>query len=91
MLHNINLLVYTYNCHGFRMIKSRVIGWAWRVPRMGRIGIHTGFWWESQKERDHWENLDEDGRILKWNLEKYNGLVWTGLIWLRIWTNRELL
>jgi hypothetical protein len=23
--------------------------------------IHTGFWWESQKERGHWENLDVNG------------------------------
>jgi hypothetical protein len=35
-----------------RMIKSRM-RWAGHVARMGRRGIHTGYWWESQKERDH--------------------------------------
>jgi hypothetical protein len=35
-----------------RMIKSRRMGWTEHVTRMGRRGMHTGFWWESQKERD---------------------------------------
>jgi hypothetical protein len=44
---------------------------------MGEIGrINTGFWWESQKERDNEEHLDICGRvILKWILEKYDGAV----------------
>jgi hypothetical protein len=30
-----------------------------------------GFWWESQKERDPYEDLDVDGRaILKLNLQR---------------------
>jgi hypothetical protein len=32
----------------------------------GRIGMHIGYWWESQKERDHWEEQDVGGwTILK--------------------------
>jgi hypothetical protein len=37
-------------------------------------------------------NLKTDGRIiLRWILERYDGMVWTGLIWLRIGTSGGLL
>jgi hypothetical protein len=39
--------------------------------RMGRNGMHIGFWWEGQKERDNWEGLDVDGMtVLKWTTFK---------------------
>jgi uncharacterized circularly permuted ATP-grasp superfamily protein len=37
----------------FRMMKSRKAGWVDHVVRMRRRGIHMGYWWERQKERDH--------------------------------------
>jgi hypothetical protein len=38
---------------------------------MGRRGMHIGYWWESQKERDHWEDQYVGGwTILKWILER---------------------
>jgi hypothetical protein len=34
------------------------------VALMGDRGMRTGFLWDSQKERDHWEELDMYGRII---------------------------
>jgi hypothetical protein len=48
------------------MIKSRRMRWAGHAARMGRRGMHVGYWWERQKERDHWEDQDVGGwTILK--------------------------
>jgi hypothetical protein len=49
---------------------------------MGRRGINIGYWWESQKEREHWEDQDVGG----WTISK-----WIRLIWLRIGTSGGLL
>jgi hypothetical protein len=43
-----------------RMMKSKRMRWAGHVARMGRRGMHIGYWWESQKERDQ----DVGGRII---------------------------
>jgi len=50
--------------------------------------MHTKFWPENLKGRDHAEDLDVNGKIiLKWILGKQGGKVWTGCIWLRIGTS----
>jgi hypothetical protein len=47
---------------------------------------------EPPKRSYHSEDLDVDGRItLEWILEKYDGKVWTGFMWLRIGTSDGLL
>jgi hypothetical protein len=49
--------------------------------------MHIGFLWESQKERDCEEDLGVGGNIiLEWKSERQDGVVLTGLIWLRIGT-----
>jgi reverse gyrase len=56
-----------------KMMKSRRMRWAGNIARMRRRGMHRGYWWDSHKERDHWENQDVCGWIiLKWILERYD-------------------
>jgi hypothetical protein len=75
-----------------RKIKSRKIRWAGHVTCMGETRNACMFWWDSQKERDHYEDQYVGGwTILKWILERYDGMVWIGLIWLRIGTLGGLL
>jgi hypothetical protein len=36
-----------------RLTKSRRMRRARNAARMGRRGLHIGYWWESQKKKDH--------------------------------------
>jgi hypothetical protein len=46
---------------------------------MGRREVCTGYWWESQRERNQWGDPDVDGRIiLRWIFTKLEGVVGTG-------------
>jgi hypothetical protein len=55
----------------------------WLVCR--RREIHVVFWLEYLKERDHLEDLSIEQRIiLEWILEKWDEMVWTSLICLRV-------
>jgi len=43
-------------------------------------------------QRDNFEDLDVDGRdVTEWVLEREDGKVWIGFIWLRIGTSGGLL
>jgi hypothetical protein len=74
------------------MFKSRRMRWAGHIARMGRRGMHIEYWWESQNKIYNWEDQDVGGwTILKWIIERQDGMVRTGLIWLRIGTSGGLL
>jgi len=49
--------------------------------------MYTGFGWGNLRKRDHLEDPRVDWRIiLIWIFKKWDGVAWTGLIWLRIET-----
>jgi hypothetical protein len=48
--------------------------------------MHIGYWWESQKERDHWEDQDVGGwTILNWILREIG---WDGVDWIELAQDR---
>jgi hypothetical protein len=59
---------------------------------MGWKRTHVGYWLLSRNERDHCEDQDPVRLIiLRWILERWDEVVWTGLVWLKIGTGGELL
>jgi hypothetical protein len=52
-LHNEELHNLYSSSSTVRMIKSRRMRWTGHVARIGRRGMHIGYWWESQKDGDH--------------------------------------
>jgi hypothetical protein len=58
------------------MIKSRMIRLTGHVAQMGRRGNHLGYWWQSRRKKDNWEDLYIHGRItLILMLERWDGTV----------------
>jgi hypothetical protein len=46
-----------------------------------------GYWWESQKERDHWEDQNVGGwTILKWIFREIG---WDGVYWIDMAQDRD--
>jgi hypothetical protein len=69
------------------VIKSRSMGWAGNVARLGEGEACTWFWWGNLRERDHWGDPGVDWSIiLRWIFREWDVLVWAGLRWLRIET-----
>jgi hypothetical protein len=76
-----------------RIIKSRRMRWAGHVAQMGEkrnayrllVGKPEGRR-PLGRPRRRWVDY-----ILGWILERWDGVMWTGLVWLRIGTGGELL
>jgi hypothetical protein len=49
-LHNEELHNLYSSPNIIRMTKSRRTGWAGHVARMGRRGMHIGYWWEARRK-----------------------------------------
>jgi hypothetical protein len=73
-LHNEELNALYLSPNIIRVIKSRRMRWAGHVARMGKRGVHTGFWWGDLREGDHLGDPGIDGRIiLKWIFKTWDG------------------
>jgi hypothetical protein len=59
-----------------RVIKSRRMRWAGHVERMRERRGAYRFWWGNLRDRDHFENLGVNGRVmLKWIFKQKNGMM----------------
>jgi hypothetical protein len=73
-----------------RVNKSWRKRWAGYVVRMGGMRNANTVLAGKPDRNSHSVDLSVDGRtILKWNLRKSGGILWTGFIWLRTRTNTE--
>ena len=61
-LHNEELNDLYSSPNIVRVIKSRIMRWAWHVARMGET--YTGFWWGDLTERGHLGGPGIDGRVI---------------------------
>jgi len=62
------------------MIILRTVRCAEHVARMGQGEVHTGFWWENLRKRDHLVDPGIDGRVIfRWIfwMENGGGGAWT--------------
>jgi hypothetical protein len=74
------------------VVKSRRMGWAGHVARMGEERNCTRIWWENPKERDHLEDQGVCGKMgSEWILGRLAWGVWIGFDWLRTETGGVLL
>jgi hypothetical protein len=91
-LHNEELRELYSSPSIIRIIKVRRMRWAGHVALMREKRIAYRLLWESQRERDHYENQDVGGWIILGRiLKRWDGVTWTVLVWRRIGTGGELL
>jgi hypothetical protein len=69
-----------------KMIRSGMIRWAGHIAHMGRRRMHIGYWWESQKEKDHQEDEDLGGWII---LMDHREIGWGSMDWIDLAEGRD--
>jgi len=78
-LHNEELNDLYCSPNIVRVIKSRRMGWAGHVARMGEERECIGAWWGNWREGDHWGDLGVAGWIiLGWISSWWDVGIWTG-------------
>jgi hypothetical protein len=70
-----------------RQVKSRRMRWAGHVACMGEERKRTRFWWESPKERDHWEDQGLGGKI--WIRKDLRDIGLGGMDWILLSQDRD--
>jgi hypothetical protein len=70
------------------MLLKKRLRWASHVAQMGKTGMHIGRGWESQKERDQWEDDDVGVDNTKMDLREIG---WDGVDWIDAAQDREQL
>ena len=81
-LHNKELNDLYSSPNIVRVIKSRRMGWAGHVARMGEERRCIGSWLGNRREGDHRGDLGVDGWIiLGWISRRWDVGIWTGLGW----------
>jgi hypothetical protein len=50
--------------------------------------MHIGYWWESQKERDHWEDQDVGGWTIL-HIMDLGEIGWDGRDWIELAQDRD--
>jgi len=84
-LHNEELNDLYSSPNIVRVIKSRRMGWARHVARMGEKRGCIGSWWRNRSEGDHWGDLGVDRWIiLGWISRRWDVGILTGLGWPRV-------
>jgi hypothetical protein len=53
------------------------------IARIGRRGMHVGYWWENRKERDHWEDQGVGGWV------DLREIGWDGMDWVDVAQDRD--
>ena len=72
-----------------RVVKSRRMRWVGHVARTGEGRDVYRVLVGKPEGKDHWGDPELDGIIiLRWIFRKWEGIVWTGWIWLRMGTGR---